>query len=71
MRLQKYILNEEKYEVSNTDMKKGYWKVIDKSTGETVESGFSTKKGAEFAAKNLNRDGRQTIAGKWKNRKLL
>lgn len=55
MRLKKYMLNEERYEVSNKDMKKGYWKVIDKKTGKTIKSGLTTRKGAQFEADTLNK----------------
>lgn len=59
-------LNEERYEVSNKDMKKGYWKIIDTETNKTVSSGFTTKMGAIFAARSLNKDGQSTVSGKWK-----
>ena len=33
-----------RYKISKQGMKKGYWKLIDSMTGQTIESGYQSKK---------------------------
>ena len=42
------------YSATKSEMKRGYWKIVDTETGETVRSGLSTATGAETIAAEMN-----------------
>lgn len=43
-----------RYQVTNKGMMKGYYKIVDVYTGDTVQSGFTSKRAAMEVAYNLS-----------------
>lgn len=59
--------NPPRFVATSQGMKRGYWRVVDTATGQTVRSGFSSKAVAQQVANSLNRSGPEGISGSRSN----